>query len=596
MLQLIFSRLATPSNAPSTDLIFGEKGAIDPGESKVSAVIVSPIVSVEAIVSYDSQVNRGLSRNINTAFENAYYVFKIYTLIHETNDQIYKRLGLQYDIAIQRYHRVLLSFETNQAVYKTGIVNYDDAISLVLSKSISWIYLKESNKFSLLRYEIAKSIYSIVADNYTYPKAVQNHQFSATYELAKPTHVTITDTFEYVKAVKNHNKGLVWELTQPPWRYLPSELIPPKKRYLLDLIFKCKQQDQKFGETDLIFGKTCETIIYPHIPDRDSILINNEVSVIRDDGKEIKVLAGSVSYEADSWCYQFDLKCDLTQENLVIDQPIITININHLSFVVQVESVDYQHGFNQASMTVKGRSLAHHFEKGSVSKIIDQPITATQIINSQIETIDLITGFELDYRIDDWVIPANLYSYTNSSPLDVIRAPVNAANALLVSHPTEPLFIVKSRYSIMPWAIKDSDVVFGWTDRNILTLSRSYNDGPHFDAVYVSGEVYGVTVFCRRDGTDGNTQAPNVVERLLTEQQACLERGRSIIADSGNREQVTFDMPLYKQTPILYQGDIVKVNDFYGYLRSYAISFSNNGGAVIVRQNLGIERNVEEWL
>lgn len=592
-IDLLFEKVAKIQDPQNIELIFGDNSDTEIQSNTLSFSIVAPLPVVDLLMIYDSRVNRGLAVNYDFVHEDA-NLLNINSVI-DWGGNVDLRVNADFICAnsqsIDRNYDI--KWLLNLSVFSVIEMVYESTIAVDHSIDESWINLSGLMHSKDVVYQNTLQLDKQINNIWLYPPAFES-DVGIKWDNASITYHSVDNVYYYAAAIPNHTKDIAWQDTVQIAR---NTTAPEQIKYMgfLDLLFTHQHRPQNSGSLDLIFND--DYIDYPHLFDTgDSVMINNTVSVTRSDGIEIHVQSANIACDTDSWCYTADLSVKFEHESLVADHPVIMIKMNHLSWLVEVESIDYQSGFNQNTLSVKCRSLTAVFDSGSLSADFPDGISANQLAMQQIQEIGLDTGFDLEWGIEDWIIPGNIYSYTDSSRLDIIKAPINAVNALLLSHPTEPLFLVKSRYKQMPWSLENMHVDFGVSDKDILTISKQYIEKPMYDAVFVSGDVAGLTAHCRRDGAAGNKVAPIVIERLITEQQAALERGRSVLASVGKQQNIQVSMPLYAETPILYQSDIVKINDFIGYLRSYSVRAESDAkGSVTIRQSLGIECNLEDW-
>lgn len=591
-IDLLFEKAAKVQDPRNIELIFGDASDIEIQSNTLCFSIAAPLPMVDLLMIYDSRVQRGLAVNYDFSHEDANLLNINSVIGWGGNVNLIINASLIYSNSqlIDRNYDV--AWLLNSSVFSILEMVYESTIAVDQHIDASWINLAGVKHSKDIGYQDTFKLDKQINNIWSYPPAFES-DIGVKWDEASITHHSVDNTYCYASAMPNHTKDIVWQDTVQ----LARNTVTDQVKYMgfLDLLFTRQHRPQNSGSLDLIFND--DYIDYPHLFDTgSSIMINNIVSVTRLDGREIHVQSANVACDPDAWCYTADLSVKFEHESLVADHPTITIKMNHLSWVVKIESIDYQSGFNQNTLSVKCRSLTAAFDSGSLSADFPAGISANQLAMQQIQEIGLDTGFDLEWGIDDWIIPGNIYSYADSTRLDIIKAPINAVNALLLSHPTEPLFLVKPRYKQMPWSLENMHVDFGISDKDILTISRQYIEKPMYDAVFVSGDVAGITAHCRRYGAAGNKVAPIVIERLITEQQAALERGRSVLASVGKQQNIVISMPLYYETPILYQSDIIKANDDIGYLRSYSVRAESDAkGSMTIRQSLGIERNLENW-
>ena len=71
--------------------------------------------------------------------------------------------------------------------------------------------------------------------------------------------------------------------------------------------------------------------------------------------------------------------------------------------------------------------------------------TARQLAELELERAGLITGFDLDWQLPDWLVPAGAWSYESLSPVQVIARLVESVGGTLNAHPQLRRLMAKSR-------------------------------------------------------------------------------------------------------------------------------------------------------
>ncbi|MCU7856426.1 MAG: hypothetical protein KZQ79_12160, partial [Candidatus Thiodiazotropha sp. (ex Lucinoma borealis)] len=119
------------------------------------------------------------------------------------------------------------------------------------------------------------------------------------------------------------------------------------------------------------------------------------------------------------------------------------------------------------------------------------------------------------------------------------------------------------------------------------------------NGVHVSGETQGVTCFVRRQGTDGANLASEVVDTLITHQDAGREHGRNIISDQGKQEVVDIELPLMPvgtQPELFEPGELLEIDESGGttwkaLVLGNRIIVGDATKGLTVKQTLSIERH-----
>lgn len=212
---------------------------------------------------------------------------------------------------------------------------------------------------------------------------------------------------------------------------------------------------------------------------------------------------------------------------------------------------------------------------------------------------NLYTGLEVVWRIEDWLIPDQIFSFTGT-PLGVVRRLAEAVGAIVVSDRAAYRVTVMPRYPVMPnaWPVTPPDVQIALDAIQAETFERA--DRPEYDGVYVSGQQGGVVGFVRLDGRAGAVLHPLVTDLLLTEDPALRQRGEAILGASGGQARMSETLPVLtgpSEPGVLDLNQLVRVLDpagaWHGLVRSVAVSASDLASDPRVRQVVGLERHTK---
>ncbi|QOK90250.1 hypothetical protein HF908_01220 [Ralstonia pseudosolanacearum] len=389
---------------------------------------------------------------------------------------------------------------------------------------------------------------------------------------------------------------------------VPPPTTQPAPRYHPDLDFICPASRQALAwrpALRLDFGT------HPCAPpgtDAFSVpilkvyFVSNSVDVVRLPGREpIPVKSLQVGIDADSWAW--GLSASLPYRALELVEPAaagpveIEITINGVSWVMLVESFDVRREFGQASLNIRGRSTAAYLAAPYAPKrsfVPAAPFTARQLAEQELTRAGLVTGFALDWRLPDWLVPEGSWGYQSLSPMEVIGRITEAVGGYVNAHPRLRTLVAKPRYPVLPWqwATESADRVLPIDV--VKTLNLRWQEKPTFNAVYVCGERAGVTGHVVRAGTAGDLVAPTVVDGLITHADAARERGRAILADVGRQAVVTLELPMLSSIGLLDPGLLLAVGEggstWRSLVRATSIAAEWNA-SLTVRQTIEVVRH-----
>ncbi len=330
--------------------------------------------------------------------------------------------------------------------------------------------------------------------------------------------------------------------------------------------------------------------------------VSNSIDVVRLPGREpIPVKSLRLSVDEGSWAW--GLSASLPYPALEMVEPTasgpveIEIAINGVTWVMLVEGFDVRRAFGQASLDIRGRSTVAYLAAPYAPKrsfIPAAPFTARQLAEQELTRAGLVTGFALDWRLPDWLVPEGSWGYQSLSPMEVIGRITEAVGGYVNAHPRLRTLVAKSRYPVLPWnwATATADRVLPIDV--VKTLNLRWQEKPTFNAVYVCGEREGVTGHVVRAGTAGDLVAPTVVDGLITHADAARERGGVILADVGRQARVTLELPMLNTLGLLDPGLLLTVGErgdnWRGLVRATSVAAEWNE-SLTVRQAIEVERH-----
>ena len=403
-------------------------------------------------------------------------------------------------------------------------------------------------------------------------------------------------------------RGFPWqEARKPPpgisARITPPPVVEPEGRLPpIDLDLRCRCLPDWRPELILNFST------HP-CPERGRVVpvlkvyfVSNAVDVVRLPSREpVPVTSLSLSLDDGAWAWGFSASLPYRALEMVAPDrggPVeIEIRINDIVWIMLVEGFDARREFGQETATIQGRSraawLAEPFApKRSFSP--DDPFTARQLADLELERPGLSTGFNLAWQLPDWLVPSGAWSYRSLTPLSAILRIVESVGGNLISHPSLLQLTARSRYPEPPWRWNTVTPDLSLPVDVVRSLSARYLEKPEFDAVIIAGERKGIVGRVKRTGTAGNRLAPMVVDGLITHADAARERGTTMLADVGRQAVVTLELPMLPTIGLLEPGQLLGVGEgdggWRGLVRSTRVAASWTE-TLSVRQTVDVERH-----
>ena len=338
------------------------------------------------------------------------------------------------------------------------------------------------------------------------------------------------------------------------------------------------------------------------VPVLSVYFVSNSIDVVRLPGREpVPVRSLQIGIDAESWAWGLSASLPYAALELIeptADGPVeLEISVNGIRWTMAVEGYDVHREFGQASLSVRGRSLAAYLADPYAPKrsfVVDSPFNARQLAEQELDRPGLATGFTLDWQLPDWLVPAGSWSYEALTPMAVIARIAESVGGYVQADARLKTLHAKQRYPALPW-----EWAAATPDRMlpldvVRTLDLRWTQKPDFNAVVVSGERHGLSARVYRSSTAGDQMAPMVVDALLTHADACRERGRSILADTGRQAVVTLELPMLDALGLIDPGQLVAVGDgaagWRGLVRSTHIA-AEWSQSLTVRQTIELERH-----
>lgn len=417
-------------------------------------------------------------------------------------------------------------------------------------------------------------------------------RWSLPFSVAKPASSHWRLPWEQGKRPANDGSRLPISPPTPP---IPS---PPSRP---NLDFLCRVASTR-SSIPLDFGPhPCSGGAFA-VPILRVYFVTHHVEVVRlPDREPIPVKDLQIEIDADSWSWGFSATLPYSAWEMVEPTaagPVeIEITVNKVVWRMLVEQFDGYREFGQSRLSIRGRSLVAYLAEPYAptrSFVANDPFTAQQLAEQELNRAGLVTGFHLDWQLPDWLVPADSWGYESLTPIGVINRIVATVGGYLNAHAYRKTLIAKPRYPALPWEwpshIPDRTIPI----EVIKTLSLRWQEKPRFDAVYVAGEHQGVIGRVVRANSAGERYAPMVVDSLITHADAARERGRTILADTGKQALLTLELPMLPTIGLLEPGCLLQVGEgqvnWQGLVRSTRIVAAWSE-SLTVRQTLEVERH-----
>lgn len=353
--------------------------------------------------------------------------------------------------------------------------------------------------------------------------------------------------------------------------------------------------------TALVFACCKESVPEPGkiiVPVRKVYIVLNHIRLVRlDTGVELPALAFSMSLDYQSWTWNWsaslhkDAAAHLGRD-AGGDPAQFLVNVNGVEFKLRLERTGRDRRFMpQERWAVSGRGLAAVLaEPWAKSLPFGNPgqlLTAQQLAVEVLKINGVSIGWGIDWRLDDWVVPAGAWAMQGSY-MDAINDIAAAAGGYVQPHNTDQILRILPKYPTAPWTWGDVVPDFEIPAAAAEVEGTEYQDKPIYNRVYVGGISAGVFGPITRTGTAGDLIAPQATHALITDATAQRQRGLAVLADTGRQALVSLSMQVLPETGVILPGKFVRYKGpetVMGIVRSTAINWS----APKLRQVLEVE-------
>ncbi|WP_234082449.1 hypothetical protein [Azonexus sp. R2A61] len=327
------------------------------------------------------------------------------------------------------------------------------------------------------------------------------------------------------------------------------------------------------------------------IPIRRVYIVQNDVTMVRaDDMTLIHVSDLAISIEAGGLA-SFTGRVNHRQRDMLMpDSSLVEVIawINGAEFRFLVDPPSEARQFGRHDISIGGRSLAVELSSDIAPARAwrnSTAMTAQQLVGAALE----FTGYEIDWGIDDWVVPAGILSLYGT-PLDVAGHVAEAVGAIVQCDLRARTLRFLPRYPVKPWRWMDADVT---PDLVIPSAACESIDlrpviRPDYNRVVVSGTLAGVSGLVTIAGSAGDKPAQPVVHPLITHGVAARQRGESILGASGNGTEVAISMQIMDSVGLVDIGRFIEFIDA-GRVRRGVVRANRISTGRAVRQQLTVE-------
>lgn len=322
-----------------------------------------------------------------------------------------------------------------------------------------------------------------------------------------------------------------------------------------------------------------------------------QISCVRvSDSVAVVLKSVSISQSRSQWASSGSLAFSSRIDAERAANELLKISINGYDFYLLCESPSESKAFGKTSYSATGRGRLATLASPNRKAINYVNVVARSFIGLMADIV-ANTGWTVASKISDYPVPANAFSYAAKTPAEAINMMANSIGAMLdVNDETQTITVIP-QWPVVPWNTSSAipDVILH--DGVILEFNERLDIRPDANAVFVRGEQQGVAAKVKRFGTAGDNFTADIVDKLITDNQAARMRATAELANAGNKVQNSIRAKVMADLPPMRPGMLIGVRKGAEVFKSVCESFSISGsvnestGMVTVNQTVTLLRN-----
>jgi hypothetical protein len=347
---------------------------------------------------------------------------------------------------------------------------------------------------------------------------------------------------------------------------------------------------------------------------RGFYIVQNSAQIVRaSDGRDVPAQGVNLSVDVDGYAWQMRAQLagrdaiDLFEGTEADPFAALEIDviINGYTWRIVVDAWSRSQSWGEGSVTITGRSRSAYLAAPYVEPR-DYTLGAQRLVQ-QCAADEMPPGWQVNWTANDWLLPADAFSYSGLTPIGAISTLAQSAAAFIEPDRQSNVLRVKPLYPSAPWlwgALTPDHVI---SNSFVIKSSSEKQPGEGIDGLYVhGGEVGGVLAKVQRTGTGGVTLGQTIIDPLITTVGAARELGIAAIAATSRQSSDIYEMALSPEYGgLITPGDLIAfgdspgasfVEDSRGMVRGTTVrasaSRNANGVALDVRQSINVERHL----
>lgn len=600
---LLFS--GAPYSGQPVNLVFGATDVSIPDPSTVTFSYSLPAPTFSMVVAYDNRVTRWRDQRVNMRHEAG-------RLMIDHTDSNWGLSDKQLGGTALPWHPARKQAQQVDGQLRIAVVRLKEADANFERAKLMAVSLASLMEAAAVRATVAQALWQTATPLGTTRTLAMEAATRHNLALLGQWQVAHLKAYQrqnvYGKGAQKQAQAQVmpWERAKyPPNGKEAAIPIVPPVLYIpdTDLLFQCPPLTAPWV---LLFGdKPCyleQGAALSILPSRYYMTINTIQAQLLPGLAEVPIYAGA-TISQDVGSYGWTLSATGPASLLVQLAPApgvpqqIRLTINGIVWVFAIDSPRQTHSFGKTVTQITGRSVTAAVGPAfarETARLATDPYNAQQLAAQALEN----TGVTLDWGIDDWLVPAGVWSHYGT-PLAAVQAIAQAAGGYVQSHRSLPQLQVRHPYPLLPGGILGGP--WNWSGAfaadvtlapdAIISRSTEVRDSPMLNAVYVSGTTQGVLALIKREGTAGDQLGALVSDALIVATAAARQRGLAVLGAAGGKTMRQLELPVLVgvgQPGVLSTDQLIQVNDTIPW-RGRVRAVSVTAGSPSVRQSVLVE-------
>lgn len=407
---------------------------------------------------------------------------------------------------------------------------------------------------------------------------------------------------QYQHAVRPPCEYYPIPLPPPPPDWSPCRIRPPSDRLPLPLTRLRIRRDSQRLRLPLTCWHDNDSNDLPILP---GYIMHNTITA-EHNGKPLQILSLNLTTDVNSYCWQADIQLaphDFAALNMdgraKGDEAVITLRINNRRWDILAEDYRDTRRFIGLSYTVTGRSttakLGADYAQGKHTRY-NSPRYARQIADEQLHLLPYqISAWEAV----DWLIPADAYTVSGQTPIDVIADLAKAAGAFVESHPFEPQLMIKPVWNKAAW--ENVSPTHTIPANLILSVSGQRRVSEQCNGVRIAGSGAGARgALVYRSGSNQTPEAAILTHPAYTDDIVLRTAGIAALSETGTHKMETVTLPWAEkyQLPLAELGKVWAFAEnghtWQGVIKGITVEVALENDAPTVTQSVVIDRYLGE--